>query len=86
MTLLTLSGVLRLAGRIHPQQFPAPFFFKKFEAAQKQVLLVSNKFEVIQMEMSNKAIKELFYKQIRDLTMKTKMESFDVQFSDRWLQ
>ncbi len=38
------------------------------------------------MEMSNKAIKELFYKQIRDLTMKTKMESFDVQFSDRWLQ
>jgi len=37
------------------------------------------------MEMSNEAIRELFYKQIRDMTLKTKMESFDMQFSDRWL-
>jgi len=29
-------------------------------------------------------IKELFYKQIRDLTLKTN-KSFDYQFSDRWL-
>ena len=37
------------------------------------------------MDLSNKTIKELFYKQIRNLTLKTKIESFDFQFSDRWL-
>lgn len=36
------------------------------------------------MDTSVKTIKDLFYKQIRDLTMRT-ADSFDYQFSDRWL-
>ena len=38
------------------------------------------------MDLSHKHIEELFYKQIKDLTLKKKMGSFDIQFSDRWLK
>ncbi len=38
------------------------------------------------MDISHKTIKQLFYNQIKDLTLgNRKMDSFDVQFSDRWL-
>lgn len=37
------------------------------------------------MELNNKDIEILFYKQIKDLTLKTKIKSFDFQFSDGWL-
>ena len=30
-------------------------------------------------------IKALFYKQIRDLTLRTKRDTFDFQFSGAWL-
>ena len=41
-------------------------------------------------DMSTSTIEKLFYRQIRELTMKTtgvneKMRSFDLQFSDSWL-
>lgn len=36
------------------------------------------------MDLSNETIKELFYKQIRNLTLRT-IDSFDFQFSDKWL-
>ncbi len=29
-------------------------------------------------------IQELFYKQTREMTMRTKVDLFEVQFSDRW--
>ena len=38
------------------------------------------------MDLSNETIKELFYKQIKDITLRTKAESFDYQFSGRWLE
>jgi hypothetical protein len=66
---LNTSCVLRLAGRIHP--------LTKFPAP---IFL-----ELMNMDISSKTIKELFFKQIRDLTLKSKIESFDFQFSDRWL-
>lgn len=38
------------------------------------------------MDLSHKTIKELFYKQIKDVTMRNcSIDSFDFQFSDRWL-
>lgn len=37
------------------------------------------------MDLRNETIKELFYKQIRELTLKTSIDSFDFQFSDMWL-
>jgi len=38
------------------------------------------------MDLSKNTIKELFYRQIKDLTLATKVKSFDIQFSDRWLE
>tara|TARA_Y100000034_G_C6702871_1_gene310079 strand:+ start:538 stop:666 length:129 start_codon:yes stop_codon:yes gene_type:complete len=39
------------------------------------------------VDLSTGTIQDLFMKQITDLTKKTAaMESFDVQFSDRWLR
>ena len=38
------------------------------------------------MDLGKDAIKELFYKQIRELTLKTKAKSFDYQFSGKWLE
>ncbi|MFC1728334.1 hypothetical protein ACFLZ7_02625 [Nanoarchaeota archaeon] len=38
-------------------------------------------------DTSLETIKFLFFRQIRDMTMKTNgIETFDVQFSDRWLR
>jgi hypothetical protein len=37
------------------------------------------------MDLSNKTIKDLFYKQIRELTLRN-MESFDLQFSGKLLE
>ena len=37
------------------------------------------------MDLSNETIKNLFYKQIRDLTLKAQ-ESFDFQFSGRLVE
>lgn len=43
-------------------------------------------------DISNKTISELFYKQIKQLTMKTnlslrdKMKTMDIQFSDHWIK
>jgi len=37
------------------------------------------------MDLSNETIKELFYKQIRDLTLR-KQDSFDLQFSGKLLE
>lgn len=43
-------------------------------------------FEVVKMDTSTSTIRNLFYKQIRNLTYKTcELDSFDIQFSDRWL-
>jgi len=36
------------------------------------------------MDISVNTIKDLFYRQIKDLTSRT-TDSFDLQFSDRWL-
>lgn len=39
-------------------------------------------------DMSKTTIQALFYKQIRDLTMKSNMsksDTFDIQFSDQWI-
>jgi hypothetical protein len=41
--------------------------------------------EVIKIDMNTKTIENLFYKQIRELTLKSKIESFDRQFNDVWL-
>ena len=39
------------------------------------------------MRTDKETIKRLFYEQIKDLTMRTsKINSFDMQFSDRWLR
>ncbi len=41
------------------------------------------------VDLSNNAIKELFEKQVRELTQRTLMakeDSFDYQFSERWLR
>lgn len=35
-------------------------------------------------ETDHKTIKDLFYKQINDLTKKSLSKSFDYQFSDQW--
>ena len=35
------------------------------------------------MDLSNDTIKELFYRQIRDLTIRTDSDKFDLQFSGR---
>ena len=35
-------------------------------------------------DTTHKTIKGLFYKQVRDLTLR-KTDTFDFQFSDRWL-
>jgi len=41
--------------------------------------------EVIHMiDLSPEKIQDLFYKQVKNLTL-TKMQSFDLQFSDAWL-
>tara|TARA_Y100000310_G_scaffold343975_1_gene454321 strand:+ start:3855 stop:3974 length:120 start_codon:yes stop_codon:yes gene_type:complete len=37
------------------------------------------------MDMSNETIKDLFYKQIRDLTLRN-LDSFDLQFSGKLLE
>ncbi len=38
------------------------------------------------MDTSQQTIKQLFYRQIRDLTIKSiKNESLDLQFSDKWI-
>ena len=37
------------------------------------------------IDLSNETIKELFYKQIRNLSI-SKTDSFDMQFSERWLR
>ena len=37
------------------------------------------------MDLSNEKIKDLFYKQIRDLTLKS-IDSFDFQFSGKLLE
>jgi len=37
------------------------------------------------MDLSNETIKELFYRQIRELTIRTQ-DSFDLQFSGRLLE
>jgi|TARA_B100000315_G_C14183406_1_gene409965 hypothetical protein len=37
------------------------------------------------MDLRNEIIKELFYKQIRDLTLK-KQDTFDLQFSGKLLE
>ena len=38
------------------------------------------------MDLSKNTIKELFYRQIKDLTLSSKLNSFDFQFSDGWLR
>jgi len=38
------------------------------------------------MDLSKETIKEIFYKQIRELTLRTRAESFDYQFSGKWLE
>ena len=38
------------------------------------------------MDLEKETIKELFYQQIRELTLRTKAESFDYQFSGKWLE
>ena len=42
--------------------------------------------EVIAVDTSTETIKELFYRQIKDLTLKGKVGTFDYQFSERWIQ
>ncbi len=37
------------------------------------------------IDLSNETIKELFYRQIRNLSV-NKADSFDLQFSERWLK
>lgn len=37
--------------------------------------------EVMNMDMSNSTIKELFYQQVKNLTLKSIEDSFDLQFS-----
>jgi len=37
------------------------------------------------IDLSNETIKELFYRQIRELSV-SKTDSFDLQFSERWLK
>ncbi len=51
--------------------------------------MISQKFQPDPSDLSQGTIKDLFYYQIRSLTMKSatvdqKMRSFDVQFSDAW--
>ena len=36
------------------------------------------------IDLSPEKIQDLFYKQVKNLTL-TKMQSFDLQFSDAWL-
>lgn len=36
-------------------------------------------------DLNQQTIKKLFYQQIRDLTSKS-LDSFDYQFSDRWMR
>ena len=41
--------------------------------------------KVIKMDLSNETIKNLFYKQIRELTLR-KADTFDLQFSGKLLE
>lgn len=36
------------------------------------------------IDLTNKTIEELFYSQIKKLTLQSREESFDYQFSDLW--
>ncbi len=36
-------------------------------------------------DTSPETIKNIFHKQIKDLTEKSNMQSFDIQFSDQWI-
>ncbi len=36
------------------------------------------------VDLSKETIQELFYKQVKSLTL-SKMQSFDLQFSDAWI-
>ena len=42
-------------------------------------------FEVMKMDSSTETIKDLFYKQIKELTLRTQ-DSFDLQFSGKLLE
>jgi hypothetical protein len=37
------------------------------------------------IDLSNKTIEQLFHKQIKRLTMDSKLNSFDKQFNDFWI-
>jgi len=38
------------------------------------------------MDVTQQTIKDLFYKQVREMTKKSaKQHSFDLQFSDQWI-
>ena len=38
------------------------------------------------MKTDTETVRELFYQQIRDLTQRTLSNSFDIQFSERWIR
>lgn len=38
------------------------------------------------MKCDHDTIRELFYNQIKELTRKSLTKSFDIQFSERWIQ
>jgi hypothetical protein len=38
------------------------------------------------VDLSTSTIKQLFHKQIKEMTKKTVANTFDYQFSDRWIE
>jgi putative NIF3 family GTP cyclohydrolase 1 type 2 len=40
---------------------------------------------IFMIDCTHKTIERLFFKQIKELTMKERMRSFERQFSDLWL-
>lgn len=77
------SKIMILAGNCRESPGLTPALFP--------ILSVQEKMEVSAMagvDLTQRTIQELFYKQVRDLSMKSseeKMRSFDMQFSDLWV-
>ena len=65
------------AGKL-PVPPPCPIIFKQSTKKEKKV--------IIMVDLSTKTIKEIFNKQVREMTKKSlSSQSFDYQFSDRWI-
>jgi hypothetical protein len=65
-------------GRETSRTSSLPDYIQNMQKKRKKVIMM--------VDLSTKTIKEIFNKQVRELTKRTlSTESFDYQFSDRWI-